>query len=179
MELNMKFGFLEFTGTEAGDGYFGAIMVTDSRGVPLEFRCTRPVKPSMVQRTLYGNSLGKYVAVSLCGTPLIAALENKPDFLFIRSKDLSEVDTAGTPLILIQSLNDTLIEKKSESDHSTVITFEGGDLGTFKFFVSGTKQSEITGKHVEEMFGGIDPFEPFERMTKAFGVLSKQDNKFL
>jgi len=44
--------FLSLCETLSRDGYIGAILVTDERGIPQEFRCTYPVKPTMIQRVL-------------------------------------------------------------------------------------------------------------------------------
>ena len=33
----------------------GGILITDTKGKPVEFRCTFPIRPNAVQRTLYGD----------------------------------------------------------------------------------------------------------------------------
>ena len=58
-------GFMTVEATPKNDGFISAMMVTDSRGYPLEFRATTPVRPSLVQKTLYGKQLEHYVGVEL------------------------------------------------------------------------------------------------------------------
>ena len=36
----------------------------------MEFRCTAPVRPNPLQRTLYGRTLLPHIAVELIGAPL-------------------------------------------------------------------------------------------------------------
>lgn len=72
-ENNSLIGFLSLIETEAKDGYLGALLVTDARGIPQEFRCTHPVKPTTVQKSLYGDTLLPHIGINLCGIPLIKA----------------------------------------------------------------------------------------------------------
>ena len=64
-------GFLALYETSGNEGYLGAILVTNNQGVPQEFRCTHPVKPTNIQKPLYGNTLEPYIGITLCGAPLI------------------------------------------------------------------------------------------------------------
>ena len=55
-----KDGLLAFLGiyeTASHDGFIGAVLVTDHKGIPQEFRCTHPVKPTSIQKPLYGDAL--------------------------------------------------------------------------------------------------------------------------
>ena len=47
----------------------GGILITDAHGKPLEFRCTSPIRPNAVQRTLYGSTLMPHIAVELVHCP--------------------------------------------------------------------------------------------------------------
>ena len=53
----------------------GGILVTDAHGKPVEFRCTSPIRPNAVQRTLYGGTLMPHIAVELVGVPLVHAVQ--------------------------------------------------------------------------------------------------------
>jgi hypothetical protein len=70
-EQNVLLGFLTLQETLNKDGYIGAILITDTGGVPQEFRCTHPVKPTVIQKPLYGDTLEPYIGVNLCGVPLV------------------------------------------------------------------------------------------------------------
>ena len=68
-------GYLEF---DNGELYRGAILVTDDGGKPIEFRCTAPVKPTVVQRMRNGSTLMPHVLVALIAKPLMDALNEEP-----------------------------------------------------------------------------------------------------
>ena len=67
---NELLGFIILVENEAKDGYLGAILIIDQSGVPQGFRVTFPVKPTLVQKTIYGDSLESYIGVEMCGIPL-------------------------------------------------------------------------------------------------------------
>ena len=56
----MTIGFLSIQRDDA-DGYLGGHLILNSRGRPLEFRCTAAVQPSRAQRVLYGATLEAYL----------------------------------------------------------------------------------------------------------------------
>ncbi len=76
-EQNMLLGFLALYETLSHDGYLGAILITDIQGIPQEFRCTHPVKPTIIPKPLYGNTLEPYIGVNLSGIPLIQSIQNR------------------------------------------------------------------------------------------------------
>src|SRR6266446_2547204 len=79
-----KIAFLGYMELDSGASYRGAILVADDWGKPLEFRCTAPVKPNAVQRTLYGKTLMPHISVELIGVPLLHAVQGKPDGIVIQ-----------------------------------------------------------------------------------------------
>lgn len=82
---NLYLGFLSLFLTMDKTGFLGATLVTDSQGVPIEFRCTHPVKPNAIQKTLYGETLTLHVGVNLCGIPLLKSLQNKPALVIVNT----------------------------------------------------------------------------------------------
>ena len=64
--------------TSDDTGQMGAALAVDSTGLPVEFRCSVPVRPSLMQRAVYGRRLDDHIAIDLCGRPLLQALESEP-----------------------------------------------------------------------------------------------------
>ena len=50
--------------------YRGAFLSTDENTTPTEFRCTNIIKPTKLQRTLYGKILEEHIYVELIASPL-------------------------------------------------------------------------------------------------------------
>jgi hypothetical protein len=71
------------------DGLFrGASLVVDFRGIPMDFRYTDPIRPSRLERILYGNALDVYLREELILESLIEAVEVKPTLWICRDADL-------------------------------------------------------------------------------------------
>ena len=76
--------------TQDQEGYIGAILVIDNHGIPKEFRCTHPIRPTVVQKALYGNNLESQISFELCGKPLIGELTN-PMCKYFSHKQLGQL----------------------------------------------------------------------------------------
>jgi len=184
-EQNILLGFLALYETPTHDGYLGAILVTDLQGIPQEFRCTHPVKPTTIQKPLYGNTLEPYIGINLCGMPLIGSIQNKPLLIVVHKEFLLGVRTASPcPVVFIRRAGEAIDVKPSDSSETT-LRRERIDCPTGRF------QPIVLTPHpdfdddiasareiLEKIFSYLDPIEPFERMSKAIEVLAKQDKRF-
>src|SRR4030042_5256124 len=92
---NYLLAFFAIYKTSSNDGYLGAVLVTDLQGIPQEFRCTHLVKPTAIQKPLYGDTLEPYIGVNLCGIPLIESIQNKPSLIMVHREFLLGVRTAS------------------------------------------------------------------------------------
>ena len=72
-------------------GQMGAALALDLRGLPVEFRCSVPVRPSLLQTAVYGRRLDDHIAVDLCGRPLLWALESEPAVCLVESVSLLDL----------------------------------------------------------------------------------------
>lgn len=59
-------------------GYVGGVLVVDRFGLPVEFRHTLPVRPTKLQRALYGDALDRYMRTAVIALRLIEGLEHPP-----------------------------------------------------------------------------------------------------
>lgn len=69
-----------------GEGHFGAALVVDGKGIPQEFRCTVPIRPSAVQIALYGATIHNFIAFDLCGQQLLGSLTTGPSACVVESE---------------------------------------------------------------------------------------------
>ena len=164
------------------DGYVGGMLVLDQRGVPMEFRCTLPVRPTQAQKALYGNTLEPYVFNQLIGLPLTQALTNQPVCYIVKNTMLLELrEYIDSPVVHIEQYGGSL----STSDSSTPdshIQLRSDTAGlqpiTARFMNGYESDYEMVRERLEETFKRIDLLEPFERITTAFSVLSERDDRF-
>jgi hypothetical protein len=179
------FGFLSVNHTAAKDGYLGAILVLDSLGRPLEFRATYPVKPSVVQRTLYGDTLEPYVGVELCGKPLLKAIDHELELLVVNSEALLAIrPTSGCAAIFLQKAGEVIeVTSPDGAGKQAERTRIDSLTGRFQPVVILTSRGfegdlDSVKPRLEELFSNFDLTEPFDRINQALGVLASQDKKF-
>lgn len=182
---NKKFGFLSLYETETPDTYIGSLLITDELGIPIEFKCTHAVKPTAIQKALYGKRLEPYIAIELCGTPLLKSISNQPEIVIVNLPYLLSIrNSIEKPTILIKRTGDTI---SLESDNIKVK--EGSkerienESGSFQSIViqSHPDFSDDLKNIREELnmtFNNFDLVEPFERMRKSVEILGKSDSKF-
>lgn len=178
-------GFLALYGTPSQDGYLGAVLITDMQGTPQEFRCTYPVKPTPIQKSLYGDTLEPHIGVNLCGIPLMESIRSKPLLIVVRREVLLNVRTACPyPIIFIRRAGE-VIDIETVDSPKTKLTKERLESSTGKFqpivfspHPDFEDDTSSTRNILEEIFAHFDPLEPFERIQKAIEVLAKQDSRF-
>ena len=101
--------FLNLLKNKGESNYIGAVLVTDFFGVPNEFRCTHPVKPTEIQRQLYGSTLERHIGVELCGKPLLLALQKKPSLVLVKMQFLLSVrEGSASPVLFVRRSGDVL-----------------------------------------------------------------------
>src|ERR1035441_1493084 len=108
--------FLGFREFDDGEAYRGAILVTDESSKPLEFRCTAPVRPTQLQRTLYGKSLLPHILSELIGAPLVSSVREKPQFILIADESYFDVrHKVSTPVIRVARTSGSKTKQEDQS----------------------------------------------------------------
>ena len=68
--------------------YTGAVMITDFRGIPVDFNYVEPIKPTRLERVLYGNALEAYLREELILQNLVKSVAKKPEVLICQDPTL-------------------------------------------------------------------------------------------
>jgi hypothetical protein len=79
--------FLDLATFEEGTAIRGGCLVTDALTRPLEFRVSGAVRPTNLQKVLYGDTLQEYISNDLLGIPLLQSLEVKPELVLVREAE--------------------------------------------------------------------------------------------
>jgi hypothetical protein len=184
-EQRMLIGFLAFHETLAGDGHIGAILVTDSKGIPQEFRCTHPVKPTAIQKPLYGDTLEPYIGVNLCGIPLVESIQNKPSLIVVNKELLIDIRASSSyPVVFVRRAGEAIDISSAEGSGSGPkrerLDCPSGRFQPIVFIAHPDFDEDRTFARgvLEEIFDDLDPIEPFGRIQKAIEILSNQDDRF-
>lgn len=176
---NALLGFLVMEKTPSDDGFIAALMVTDNRGYPLEFRATTPVKPSLVQRTLYGAQLEHYIGVELCGKALVRQSARKPKVLLVSDSSLLDLaHEVDVDLVALWRAGGTMrTDPATSSTKRGTITTESSSL-VYEARCSGPETEPATIAHLQGCAGRFDLPEAFDRMRTALTSLAKEDQRF-
>jgi hypothetical protein len=181
MEENIAFFSLE--PTKDKKGVIGAILVTDDLGMPQEFRVTYPVKPTNLQKRLYGDSLHVHVGVTLCGEPLYKALQNKPELLIVSNRQYLPLSTTvNSAVAYVKRVGDSfMVDKDGEKTSKQSIHSKSGRFQPVQVYLPLDYDEQKRKNSIallEKYFQGIDIIEPFERIKSALEALAEQDERF-
>ncbi|MDR1271315.1 MAG: hypothetical protein LBK82_17550 [Planctomycetaceae bacterium] len=161
--VHRKVGFFMLNPTDNSEsGFVGAMLITDEKGLPLEFKCTEAVKPNKTQRVLYGEHLKPYIAINLSMIPLLQRIsnENKPDIIFVCDNTHLEVrNEIALPVLFLKPANNAQ------------------EIGNAYIPQAAKRFSDDsnTGLLLELNF---DLLEPFDRIKTATEILGTQDERF-
>lgn len=140
---------------DGGNGFVGAALVTDCRTRPIEFCYIAPIRPTSMQRVLYGKTLDEHVNVDVIAKKLLEGLSRVPDVIFVDSAVLLEIDR-------LLSIPVALLKKSTES--SAVAPA----LSQYTYKVpENSRFEDAVGQAVGVLETQIQMCEPFDRITEA------------
>jgi hypothetical protein len=165
---------------EVEDGVLrGGILVTDAHGKPVEFRCTSPIRPNAVQRTLYGATLMPHIAVELVGKPLVQAVQASPDVVLVQQEDFLSLRTrCEKPLLLARRQGEDmqLSEESGKRRPEEVLSSPSGKFAPVVVTCHWDYPDDIVQckEGLGWMFSNCDLVEPFQRVKTALAKLHEQ-----
>ncbi|MBU7582819.1 MAG: hypothetical protein KAF91_07890 [Nostoc sp. TH1S01] len=145
------------------DAIRGAVLVTDKDTKPLEFRVTEPVRPTKVQRTLYGEILYDYILVELIAVPLLAALKEKPKFVLVDDEIFMDANNKQEiPIIRILKQENVSYAK----DKSILEEIKSSKFPTIRISCSKKIETKLADvkTSLEEIYTSRNLLEPFQRI---------------
>ena len=190
-QSDISVAFFVVRRTADGEGYISGALAIDDRGVPKEFRCTHPIRPSAAQRALYGGNLDSHINLELCGKPLVDALTVNPIAMLVETPSLLPLRELVTlPVLHVERLDEVLRAETSETNDTFGTRVAGKEERRLESEVSEFQPLAVdchrgfegdfdqTREALEKIFERVDLLEPFERITTALQVLAERDEKF-
>lgn len=163
-------GFLGYREFEEGEAYRGAILVTDGFSKPLEFRCTAPVRPTHLQRTLYGKSLLPHILTELIGAPLIESVREKPQLILITDDEYFDVrQKVVVPVLRVRRQRDNTRSDETKKSKRITLQSASGKFDQLELEAHWNFPADLdaTGERYRDLFGRWDLAEPFVRLTEG------------
>jgi hypothetical protein len=150
---------------DAAGAFLGALMLTDGRARPLHFGYVSPIKPTAIQRLLYGPTLREHVKIDVIANKLFQGMPQAPGVVFVDSEELMNARR------LISSPLAHLRKKEggaNESSSLSALIYETNE---------NTRDRDAVGGLVNLLEAQIDLTEPFARMIEALKEAVKAGGK--
>lgn len=139
----------------------GGVIITDGETKPYEFRCTSPIRPTSLQRVLYGDTLDEHIYVELIGVPLLKAAKEKASLVIVRKPIFLIIrPQVSVPVVLVR---DRDVESKGGLKRAELVSHS-------EFPTEAASAQAMLAK----LMGKRDLFEPFERLRVALTEAHKQ-----
>lgn len=151
---------------DAARGFLGAILVTDGRTRPLHFGYVTPIRPTVLQRILYGKTLDGDVKINVIARKLIQdGLSQVPNVVFVDSETLIGARSVfGVP---VARLWRRPVDAEVGVTISTYLYDTGGN----------TADERAVGRIVAELEQSIDLLDPFDRIQEALKEVLKDSEQ--
>ena len=174
---DIRIGFLGFFGEPAdGEPLRGALMVTDAGGYPLEFHAATPVRPTRIQRTLYGESLERYVLSELVAAPLVESVQRKP--AAIVANRLIVLDLLDDASLIFVAAADGYV---TLSHHESKLLDPAADLPPVVVVQPasrGQERLDQAASLIARARENFDPLAVFDRIEATLQVLAETDDSY-
>jgi hypothetical protein len=140
--------FLSVETFDDGAAFRGGCLVTDESTRPIEFRVSGAIRPSSLQKILYGDTLHEYVCTVLIGEPLLKSVESQPAFVLVRDAEFLKLrPQLEMPLLWVRSTVD---------NQYALQAFPGYEA-----------EADAVGEMMPERLRGHNVTEPFLRIRAA------------
>ncbi len=166
--------------------YVGGLMVTDGRGLPVEFRYTEPIQPTKIQQVLYGQVLSNYIKQEVILETLVKSTDGKFKCLIVEDEQLMDYTGKCPPLHRLTETKSSPLGSvgTTETINEDEVLLQTNPSGSpIRLFLSDKAKSNSEG---EESGGGavynvlfeagsfMDVQEPLKRITKALEIICQE-----
>ena len=194
IKTDLKLGYLLVT-TPVPNVYIGGIMVTDARGLPIEFRYTEPIQPTRIQQILYGQVLSAYIKREVILETLLKSVESKFKCLLVEDEHLVNYPAKGFTIIRVTETKSPPLGAvgATEAITATEILLQTSQEGSpLRLSLSDPKQQPQQtlpmGLEDPVSSGGQPPYlslldasktmdvqEPIKRIAKALEIICQEE----
>ncbi len=166
---------------EKEESFIGGIMVTDDKGLPLEFKYSEPIKPNKVQKIIYGKVLNNYLKEELITKNLINEITKVPTIIIVNEPTMikGKEKLVKFPVVCIQKTNLARMKNPGENQRikENELVFQPyQDINPIRI-IFGSPDPDFQEKiilMIKEISRKMDIYEPLERVGKAIELIWKE-----
>ncbi len=168
--------------------YIGGLMVTDARGLPVEFRYTEPIQPTKIQQVLYGQVLSAYIKREVILETLLKNLETNFRCLLVEDEHLLDYPAKGYGILRIAVTKSSPIGTVGKIQQITPgeillqTSPEGSPVrltrtlkGVEEAATASTEPGEDLHALILEAGQTMDVTEPLKRIEKALEIICQEE----
>lgn len=168
-----------FMAMKEGASYLGGLLVTDTSGIPLDFRYTEPITPTRLQGILYGKSLEPHLKEEVIQKTLLKELKVLPDLFIIGATELAGgwSSEARFPVLAVQKTQEQSLARLGDVFRSgpreLLLQISEGAAPLRVIFAASVDlpaQEQAAQKLLEAGYH-MDLVEPLERVATALQSL--------
>ena len=168
------------------DNYFrGAALVTDQRGIPTDFRYTEPVRPTRLERILYGGALDIYLREEVILENLIGAVETKPTLWIVADEELigPVQRISKLPTIALEPTQRAPLDQSGAYEPTAeagVFIFQADNISAPLRLIVPEAQAAKIGQTTQALAAAAEEMEltePFTRIARALEAVSEAEAK--
>jgi hypothetical protein len=177
LDLREVTGFMQLAylmaRTVNDDSWSGGLLITDERGLPLDFRYIEPIHPSHLQRLIYGGALRRYLILDAIAGTLLKAANTKIDWVFTTDTFILEIDgQCGGKFVAIEQskehpFNFTGEWKKEAPGEILMQTASTGNPVQLTFIAKDDSETDKIAIKLSNMTHEFDFTEPLTRVGEA------------
>jgi hypothetical protein len=179
----LKLGYL-MVASPVPNVYVGGLMVTDARGLPVEFRYTEPIQPTKIQQVLYGQVLSGYIKREVILETLLKSTETKFKCLLVEDEQMQDFPAKGYRIVRITTTKSAPLGEAGKSQEIAPneillqITAEGSP---FRLFFPKAGTADSAGDSADDPVAvlleagkSMDIGEPLKRIEKALEIICQE-----
>lgn len=170
----IKLGYLAIT-SPVPNVYIGGLMVTDHRGLPLEFRYSEPIHPTKIQQVLYGQVLSQYIKREVILDTLLKSIEHKFKCLLVEDEHMLEIPAKGYSILRISETKSPPLGEVGKSE----------EIGTGELLLQTTPEgspvriqfspADLSAGNGESEEGAGPARKPYEILVEAGAFMDVQE----
>jgi len=188
---DLKIGYL-MVSSPVPNIFIGGLMVTDGRGLPMEFRYTEPIQPTKIQQVLYGQVLSAYIKREVVLETLLKNTESKFKCLLVEDEQMLDYPAKGYSIVRIAATKsaplgpvgktqemapgEILLQVNAEGSPIRVYLGKPKAPGADESAPAGGGESpgDLTGLLLEAG-KAMDVTEPLRRIEKALEIICQEE----
>ncbi len=172
-----------FVAMKEGGSYLGGLLLTDTSGIPLDFRYTEPITPTKLQSLLYGKALESHLKEEVIQKTLLKEIKGAPDLFILQPAELAGGWNADIrcPVLAVQKTQDAPLPRAGElfraSQREVLLQVTEGAAPLRVIFANSVDLPAQDAAALKLLEAGyhMDLAEPLDRVTAALQALVHPD----